>query len=263
MRITYSVLNPTSNITVLVETPVSRALRPIVASYLMKDVEGAEQLGFTGTDDDGTPFLEMAGGEFCGNATMSAAALLCFEQGCTDGQTVKLRVSGAAEQVAVKVGEVINGSAEGTVNMPKPDFIGKDEYIADDAVVILPTVRFPGMTHVIVEEGMSREKAEKYAPIWCADKGADALGIMLLDRENFILNPLVYVMGGDTLFWEGSCASGTAAVGAYLAYEKGSPVELTLKEPGGSLKIIVGENGELLLKGKVGFVERKTIDINI
>ena len=50
------------------------------------------------------------------------------------------------------------------------------------------------------------------------------------------LIPLVYVPGADTMFWENSCASGSAAAGMYLAAKAGSPVDVTFDEPAGRLR---------------------------
>ena len=62
---------------------------------------------------------------------------------------------------------------------------------------------------------------------------------MFLERneENSFLTPLVYVPACETVFWERSCASGTAAVGMYLAEKTGAPLDITLSEPGGSLRV--------------------------
>ena len=51
------------------------------------------------------------------------------------------------------------------------------------------------------------------------------------------MTPLVYVPGADTLFWENSCASGSAAAGIWLANKAGSPVDVRLHQPAGSLRV--------------------------
>lgn len=77
MEIQYLLADPTKNITVLVTTPVSRALQPELASLLLDLEPEAEQVGFVETAADGQMRLQMMGGEFCGNATMSFGAWLC------------------------------------------------------------------------------------------------------------------------------------------------------------------------------------------
>ena len=79
---------------------------------------------------------------------------------------------------------------------------------------------------------------------------------MFLDRERGVLKPLVYVPSAATLFWESSCASGTTAVGAYLAAKSGAAVRMPLKQPGGTLEIEADPDGKLLLKGSVRLVRQ-------
>ena len=98
---------------------------------------------------------------------------------------------------------------------------------------------------------------EKAVREFCEKLRADGLGLMFLegggDERN--LTPLVYVPGGGTTFWENSCASGSAAVGMYLAARHGAPAELTLHEPGGALRVSCDPaNGEIRLRGGVSFV---------
>ena len=67
-------MDPTKNYTMLIESPVPLSERQRVASELMRIESCVEQVGYisekSGCDID----LQMAGGEFCGNASLSAAA---------------------------------------------------------------------------------------------------------------------------------------------------------------------------------------------
>ena len=137
--------------------------------------------------------------------------------------------------------------------MPHPLSVGRERF--SDGTV-RPVVRFPGITHVVLEEEMEQAAAEKLAPLWCRELESEALGLMFLDRERGILKPLVYVPTADTLFWESSCASGTTAVGAFLAAESGAAVRLPLKQPGGILEIEAEPGGRLLLKGSVRLIRQ-------
>ena len=51
------------------------------------------------------------------------------------------------------------------------------------------------------------------------------------------LVPLVYVPKAGTTFWESSCASGSSAVGMWLAHEAGAPIKVDLVQPGGTLGV--------------------------
>ena len=101
----YYIADPTKNITALVETPVPAASRPFVASRVMEREPACEQVGFVYRGGAGEPCLAMAGGEFCGNASLSAAALFGEQAGLRPGETrdMRLSVSGAEEPVPVTV----------------------------------------------------------------------------------------------------------------------------------------------------------------
>lgn len=256
MEINYYLINPTGNITVLVESTVPAELQPDAASEIMQAEPSAEQVGFvTGNS------LRMAGGEFCGNASMSAAALICMKHGLTAGETedISLKVSGVGEDVAVTVSAVSKTEFSCTVSMPKATEIRINDFELFGKTYRLPLVSFDGISHVIAESSFSKETAETAAEKWCSDLGADAFGIMIFDRKKSVLTPLVYVPKAETLFWESSCASGTSAVGAYLYTEKKEPVNLFLNEPGGQLAVYA-DGEKILLSGKVKIVKKDRIE---
>ena len=95
-EISYAVMDPTGNITILVKTPVPAAAQPDCAARLLAAEPAGEQVGFLSPGGDGADLsLRMAGGEFCGNAAMSAAAYFCARRGDRE-RTVRVRVSGAS-----------------------------------------------------------------------------------------------------------------------------------------------------------------------
>lgn len=245
--IRYSLLDPTGNITVLVETPASAAAQPRIAAELMELEPSAEQVGFLSSRAGCDIALRMAGGEFCGNAAMSAAVLFAMRNG-SDARRVLVRVSGADEPVAVDTAPLPDGRWRGTVAMPRPAAM-EDVLFSDGQK--RPVVRFDGITHVILEETPDPASAEELAPAWCRFLGADGLGLMFLDPAQRTLTPLVYVPAAGTLFWETSCASGTTAAGLYLARRYGQPFALSLRQPGGTLEIAVSEDGAPSLTGSV------------
>ena len=90
--IDYCVLDPTGNITILVTSSVPVHLQPQIASQLMNLEPEAEQVGFLSRDDSCDIALRMAGGEFCGNASMCAAVYAASEAGTVSSDVI-LRVS--------------------------------------------------------------------------------------------------------------------------------------------------------------------------
>lgn len=259
MKIRYVLANPTENRTVLVTCAVADVQKQEVAARLMRLEPTAEQLGFVDLD---APALQMAGGEFCGNASMSAAALYAREKRrLVSGQTEKvvLSASGAPHPISATVareGEAYICSVE----MPRPLSISAVTLPLEGGGVRLPAVRFAGITHLICENEIDRETAEAQIRLWCRELGADALGIMFLSEEMRRLTPLVYVPGAGTLFWESSCAGGTTAYGAWQYARTGKPFSGTLTEPGGSLSVFADKE-RLTLSGKVVFEKEAEIEI--
>ena len=254
MKIKYYLMNPTGNITLLVETPVEEAVQPEIAARLMELEPTAEQVGFLNRNS-----LRMAGGEFCGNASMSAAALLCRDLKCGENRKIELDVSGADEKVYVEI-TAEDKDFKGTVSMPKPQSVEDISLTFSGENYSTTAVKFKGITHLVFGSDFDKETAEKAAPEWCAELNADALGIMLLDKDNSRLEPLVYVPNAGTMFWESSCASGTSAVGAFLYAKEKRPVKQTFSEPGG--KLTVEADGEkLLLTGCVEILKYSQIEI--
>ena len=76
-----------------------------------------EQVGFVSLDG-GFPSLRMAGGEFCGNASMSAAALLAIEKDLPVPAVIELTVSGAPEAVEVRLEQREGETFRAAVRMP-------------------------------------------------------------------------------------------------------------------------------------------------
>ena len=241
----YRLFDPTGNITLLVETPVPVDEQPAVAQALMDREPSAEQVGFL-TITDNRVRLRMAGGEFCGNACMSAAALYMEQQNRPYG-AVSVSVCGTEHPVLVEVTQLPEGDWQGRVQMPQPLSVCHEK-MPDGR--ILPVVRFPGITHVILEE-VPNPASEALACEWGRHLDAEALGLMFLNHRENSMKPLVYVPAAGTLFWEASCASGTTAVGALTAAETGRPVDLALVQPGGTLRIQASPDGPLYLCGRV------------
>ncbi|MCR5295292.1 MAG: hypothetical protein K6E30_09015 [Lachnospiraceae bacterium] len=257
MKADYVLLDPTGNMTILVKTPFPPSERPRIAAELMAREPAAEQVGFLSHEEGFDLALGMAGGEFCGNASMCAGVLAAAERGIVRGD-MTLRVSGAAGPVKVRVLRCEDGSWQGRVSMPEPFSIREAEL---PGIGRRPLVFFDGIAHIIMEGRPDRAAAEALAPKLARFLQADAAGMMFLDPENETLTPLVSVPGAGTLCWENSCASGTAAVGAYLASKNGGSADLSLRQPGGSLAVSVRNGRTILLSGSVRILRKETVSL--
>lgn len=235
--------SPTQNVTVLVESPVPRMLQAETAARLLAyDGVGGEQVGFLEkpTLPGAQLRLQMMGGEFCGNATMSVGAYLAWKTGMADGgcSDYVLEVSGAPEPVGCHI-ERRGNAYRGTVRMPRPERFSEAKLQTDAGERTLPMVCMPGIVHVIVsmDEQIPRQEIERRIRGWNEVIQADALGIIRYDEASQAIEPIVYVPATDSAVWERGCGSGTAALGCWKAWSAGRPFCAAISQPGGEITV--------------------------
>ena len=241
MEIKYYKINPTGNITLIAETPVPRESQAAVAAKLMALDPEAEQVGFleSPANEACEARLQMMGGEFCGNASIAAAALLMSKK-CpspADKSAVCIEVSGADKPIKISVECRGENKFSGTVAMPLPEADFDCELVYNGKSLSLPLIRMPGICHAIVSGGIDPDFAEAAIAEWCRQLNADALGIMFYNASEGLLRPLVHVASTGSTVWESSCASGSCAVAAYESRRQCNDVSISLKQPGGTLKV--------------------------
>lgn len=208
--------NPAGNITLFVLTPVEKELHAVLAERLMAMEEfKAEQVGYWCPAADGTDgHMRMSGGEFCGNATRAYGMLMAAQKGMTGRGRLTLEVSGCDRPVGVDVDMDAHTARS---EMPLPRFVRREA--VDDREGVL--VHLGGIAHFVidgVEPTMAYfEKAEK--ALFTTMQEPDAYGVIFLDSAGGRMTPLVKVPAANSLFWEGSCGSGSLA--AILALSEG------------------------------------------
>ena len=262
------ILNPTGNITALVVSPYDDAFKTSIAAEIMREHPEVEQVGFVRFNEFPKALcnltLEMAGGEFCGNASMCAAALYCRQLPPAQLEwpiSVRLMVSGARESVEVTVQKIDDNCYRGIVQMPRALEISEKEFSYRDLTETLPVVQMGGISHIIIQPDSQfwilkneKQAAEEAVHEWCDLLEVPGLGLLFLEgyEPDYQLTPLVYVPGSQTTFWEQSCASGLAAVGMYLAEKENRFVSLSIREPGG-IQYVESDpsSGKTLLSGTV------------
>lgn len=177
MNISYTKIDPSGNITLIVDSFVPREYQSRIATLLMERDPEAEQVGFLEVPEDPccAVRLQMMGGEFCGNATLSAAAVVMGQLGLDAGDML-IEVSGAPEPVKVTGVMSAPDRFDGEVGMPLPESIYECSFLDGFDCHTLPLVRFPGICHAIVSAGtLTREKAEAVIGPWCRQIGSEAL----------------------------------------------------------------------------------------
>lgn len=248
----YTVWNPGGNVTVFGNLP--RGGNPAELGRALLDAEPrAEQAGFLRYDLPSCDVrLDMAGGEFCGNASLSAAAEFAMLQGLPAGgrRTVRLSCSGVDRNLDVELERIGESLFLGSLEMPAAldirDFHG------------YPAVILPGIAHVIAECPEGSISPETLLRDWCSELDAEALGILFLDRERGTMVPYVYVKAVDSICRESACASGSCAVACHLAKESGGRVTAELLQPGGSITVTAVPDGPVLLTGRTEFLRHGT-----
>ena len=260
MKYGFIKFSPTQNMTVLVTTPVPRCEQSAVAEKLIDYANVfAEQAGFREepTLPGARARLQMMGGEFCGNATMSLAACVAREDGLPVGEAceVPVEVSGAPDVCRCQVLRTGETAFSCRVSMPLPTSL--------ESVDGMTLVHMPGIAHFIVPHGCEdRAEAERSIRVLADRTPEDAVGLVFFRAETGQIEPLVYVRGTDSCVWERGCGSGSAAVGAMLAWKNRAAVKIHLKQPGGMIETEAAwANGaltELTIRGQARIVAEGT-----
>ncbi|MBD1381798.1 diaminopimelate epimerase [Metabacillus arenae] len=266
LEIDFIKCNPTQNMTILVKTIHPFEEYTNIASKLMSyDSVNAEQVGFIekSTKKEVAAHLKMAGGEFCGNACMALAGYIASNKGLrqNDSEEIVLEVSGTDELVMCRVIKKID-EYYCQVTMPIPKKIEQRVITYDGSDLEIFIVRYREFIHIVIEveqfNKAVREKAQTLAKLLGVTLEANLIGILLYKPESDELAPLIYVPDLDTMIWERGCGSGTASLGAYLAWKKKGRVSAQAKQPGGTIQVVADWNKEKLqslkIEGTVGIV---------
>ncbi|GHV41758.1 diaminopimelate epimerase [Spirochaetia bacterium] len=260
------IADPAKNITILVLDRIDSApARAEAARRLLADPSlKAEQVGFVIVPDGAhTKWrLEMMGGEFCGNAARSFGLFVARETGLKGRHTVMIEISGMQKSLPVHV-DTEAGRAE--VEIPRPLAQGSLNFEGRS----FPVFVFEGITHVIAPglkpEPAAAERDTFFAIKALIEKGVqnhfDALGVMFYDTQNQFLRPAVYVAATDSLVFESSCGSGSAALACWkTAALRDGDGRCDVAQSGGIIEVRVskheGEISSITIGGPVGLSGR-------
>lgn len=199
----------------VLEHSLSRAEYAQRGGELMHDAEDYhfEQCGFLILDDN---HFEMAGGEFCGNATRSAAILFYRLNGEPE---FEFTVSGFSGQVKATVKPLSANRYDVTCTFPGLEAkTTQVKALGHDATL----VDLGGIVHVVIEDDFPQDESQYTADhhqitedLNLTDR--DAVGVCWIKRSDnkVTMHPVVWVPKGEkeTFYYESSCGSGTIAVG--------------------------------------------------
>ena len=205
------IADPAKNITVFVLNDVENRVE--AAKHLLCDPSlRAEQVGFVIPPKEPHEFwrLEMMGGEFCANASRSFALFVARKIGLSGNADVMIETSGMKNPLKVKV-NVETGNAE--IDITKPTAVTSLDFNG----ITVPVYIFDGITHIIAA-GINAEKEIFFSLKTLLEKNMkspQALGVMFYDKSKDLMIPAVYVYETETLIFESSCGSGSAALGLW------------------------------------------------
>lgn len=213
MKVKLLRADPAGNITLFVLNPVAPEERAALAGKLLglPQLRG-EQVGFLCPPVQGCAArMEMAGGEFCGNATRAFGMMIALEQGGL--HQVRVEVSGCAHPVMVDV-DPQAGTAR--AEMPLPLWVKTVDVAGTRATL----VHLGGIAQLVVEDTEpSLEFFVQAEPLFANIPGLEAYGAIFLETLTGKMVPLVKVPATNSLIWEGSCGSGSLAAAVAQSYE--------------------------------------------
>ena len=228
VTVKYSIYRPAGNDTAFVYgLKYTQEQRKKINDLIMAKHPNVEQVGFIELNNK--PELQMAGGEFCGNATRSAASIYL------NGKSGSL-------QMFVNSKDLINAGVdkEGKAWCEIPLYHGADVITKKEPGIFI--VKMNGMVTVVIQD----EIAKKYL----VDKDnlkamgmnfihkynleySEAVGVMFCENVEGVIkiNPIVWVKEINTLFYETACGSGTTATCMVEAYLKKQNVKMDVLQP--------------------------------
>ena len=249
LQVDYSIYRPAGNDTAFVyKSDYTQEQRKLINDAIMAKHSNVEQVGFI--DLEGKPELQMAGGEFCGNATRSAAFIYL------DGKKGNL-------QMIVNSKDLINAGVDesGKAWCEIPLYDGTDVFTEVEPGIYI--IKMNGMVTVVVQEQKARDYLEDRDNLKAIGmdfiqkynlKYSEAVGIMFCERESgkLKINPIVWVNSIDTLFYETACGSGTTAVCMVEAFLKKQSQEIDILQPSG-----------LVITANITYSENKVVKATI
>ncbi len=238
--------NDTSLIMGIVKDPFERIKinDEIMSLYPSGSPNQIEQVGFVDFKPNSTELM-MAGGEFCGNATRSAAYL------ALKGMPGQIRIKAGGVEDALIAGVTTDG--ESYAQMPiysDPDRVQIDSSNPENNFVYMEGITQYVDWNTTQIKGKDEEEIKKIGMDIIRKNGLDtepAAGVMFAKRtrKGIEITPVVYVKNSNTLFLETACGSGTTAVGMVLAKNSGNSIieEPIIQPSGQTIKVSINFDG--------------------
>ena len=220
----------------------------INAEILNKEKD-CEQIVFVKKCNNKSILLEMAGGEFCGNATRAAMFYLNRSKNISNitiefvGYSFKIRArcDGNISSIEINIDELVKKIISIEDGITRIDMSGITHFVVEPRSRFFKYNNSKKKTLILIKKLKSIEKA---------------VGVMYL--QNFKLKPYVYVENVNTMFFETACGSGTIACA--LKY-KDSNNRIKIKQPSGNYLLVDFIENKLNLFGVCKFIKKDYIFI--
>lgn len=235
----YYKINPGGNITAIVKSSYSQEEKIKLSKLIMEKDPTIEQVGFwvraKNKNNDGR--LEMAGGEFCGNALRCLAILIKNSTGKTE---IRLESSGQDDFIDANV----RGKTS-EIELSLNDFKCSEN-----------SCFLTGIAYFITDKKILKNEAKKLLVKNYNNFPASGVIFYKKDKNIFSIKPIILVKDIGTLIEETACGSGTMAL-AYFMYSKYKIEKFQIKQPSNSIFRVSIKNKKISLSGKVTNIEEK------
>ncbi len=222
-----------------------------INDLIMQEYPKIEQVGFLSNKENR---LEMAGGEFCMNATRCAI----YEYSKNGQKDIMLSVSGMNSLIKGKMIDDDKVEAEITMNKKLIDVLNVNDdyvYIKLDGILIVVLDEEKSKKYILdlkedVEKAKEKIKQLMIKKIKTDDK---AIGMMFIERveDKLKINPVVWVKDIDTLFYETACGSGSLGTAIYNYFKTKEKSAEIIQPSGFSICIELNIEEDIIKTAKV------------
>lgn len=262
ISVKYTIYRPSGNDTALVNgINYSKNDKKIINDYILNKHKNVEQVGFI---DKANHILNMAGGEFCGNA--ARCATYDFLNGNVGNIDIKIN-----DNIIVKSG--INDNNKIWCEIPLADNenvvkkIDENIYIVDLVdiihIVILKNESAKYLSNINDIKKITKTLINKYNL-----QTNKAVGVIYLEEINNLIkiNPVVWVNDIDTCFYETACGSGSMAVCLTYSYINKKNINMDILQPSSlTISAQVEYDGNRfinpIISGEIEIISKEQCDI--
>lgn len=244
MKLNYVKISPAQNMTILITDYVDpKDYKKVSTAVMSYDSLNAEQVGFIvkPTHQLSNIRIEMAGGEFCGNALLSAAAYGTYKGICPIG-SFYMDSSGVESSLRCETKSISQNRYVVTGEMPDPVAIEKFSISGSFGSLEGSLVDLNGISHFVADGELELHLYDELLSELIDVTSSEAIGIIPYRQyasDKFEIKPFVYVRDSGSKVFERACGSGSYSLGAHLSLNHRDR-DIEVYQPGGVIHVGVG-----------------------